>query len=736
MNFSKTVQNIFNELILFVREKRQEFVTPEHLLYIISYKVVFIEAFTKCEGDIEELRQDLEDYFDENVEKVNDVEPEISYSLNEALSYASLKVNACGKDEIDLIHIIDGIMNVEEGYASACVYKQGIELADLLYELNEYEYGDSDFEVGKDDYSVPSSSNEEDSWMQYVTVLNDIVDKYPPLIGREKELERTMQILCRKYKNNPIHIGEAGVGKTAIIYGLTRLINNGDVPEKLKNAKVFSIDLAGLLAGTQYRGDFEKRFKAVMDGVTSFENPIIYIDEIHNIVGAGAINGSFDASNMLKPYLTTGEIRFIGATTYDEFNKHFSRNKSLLRRFQNIDVNEPSIEDTVEILNGLKSYYEEYHNVKYSKGTIEHAVNLSSKYINDRCLPDKAIDLIDEAGAYRVMHPLDKKIQTVDKKLIEEVLSKICNIPKQTVESDEIKKLAILDKKLKGQIFGQDEAIEQVVNAIKLSRAGLNDDNKPVASMLFVGPTGVGKTEIAKTLSSILGIELIRFDMSEYMEKHTVAKLIGAPAGYVGYEEGGLLTDAVKKNPHCVLLLDEIEKAHNDVFNIMLQVMDYATLTDSKGRKTDFRNVILIMTSNAGASSVGKKLIGFGERSVSRDGITDEVKKVFTPEFRNRLSKIVVFNSINEDMALKIIDKQFKILEDKLRDKGIKLVPSKACINHIKEKGISEEYGAREIVRVIDNEIKSLLVDEILFGKLKKGGQCKVDFIDGKIVIK
>ena len=473
-----------------------------------------------------------------------------------------------------------------------------------------------------------------------------------------------------------------------------------------------------------------------MDGVTSFENPIIYIDEIHNIVGAGAINGSFDASNMLKPYLTTGEIRFIGATTYDEFNKHFSRNKSLLRRFQNIDVNEPSIEDTVEILNGLKSYYEEYHNVKYSKGTIEHAVNLSSKYINDRCLPDKAIDLIDEAGAYRVMHPLDKKIQTVDKKLIEEVLSKICNIPKQTVESDEIKKLAILDKKLKGQIFGQDEAIEQVVNAIKLSRAGLNDDNKPVASMLFVGPTGVGKTEIAKTLSSILGIELIRFDMSEYMEKHTVAKLIGAPAGYVGYEEGGLLTDAVKKNPHCVLLLDEIEKAHNDVFNIMLQVMDYATLTDSKGRKTDFRNVILIMTSNAGASSVGKKLIGFGERSVSRDGITDEVKKVFTPEFRNRLSKIVVFNSINEDMALKIIDKQFKILEDKLRDKGIKLVPSKACINHIKEKGISEEYGAREIVRVIDNEIKSLLVDEILFGKLKKGGQCKVDFIDGKIVIK
>ena len=545
-----------------------------------------------------------------------------------------------------------------------------------------------------------------------------------------------MQILCRKYKNNPIHIGEAGVGKTAITNGLARLINEGNVPEKLKNSKIFSIDLGAIIAGTQYRGDFEKRFKSIMDGVCTFEKPIIYIDEIHNIVGAGAISGgSFDASNMLKPYLTTGKIKFIGATTYEEFNKHIAKSKSLLRRFQNIDIKEPSVEESIKILKGLQKFYEEYHGVKYSKGAIEHAVELSNKYISERFLPDKAIDLIDEAGAYRVMHPTNKKIQTVDKKLIEEVLSKTCNIPKETVETDEIKKLAQLEKKLKLKVFGQNEAIESVVNAIKLSRAGLNDENKPVASLLFVGPTGVGKTEIAKTLANVLDVELIRFDMSEYAEKHTVAKLIGAPAGYVGYEEGGLLTSRVKKSPHCVLLLDEIEKAHSDIFNILLQVMDYATLTDNQGRKTDFRNVILIMTSNAGASTVNKSLIGFGSRHVTKDNITEEVKKIFTPEFRNRLSKVIVFNSLDKKMATKIVDKEFNILSEKLKDKYVELVPTKKCIEYIIEKGTSEEYGAREISRIINNEIKSLLVDKILFGSLKKGGKCKVDYIDKKINI-
>ncbi|MGG7176669.1 ATP-dependent Clp protease ATP-binding subunit ClpA [Clostridium paraputrificum] len=740
IRFSDILEEIFIKVVSFAKEEKHEYVTPEHLLYVVTFNDGFRESFKRCHGDINKLREDLKRYLKENLDTVEDADPKVSYALNEAISYGSIKAVSSENDLVGITHIIDGIMNLEDSYAAYYILQQGVEWSNLLYEMCGLDFEDKkeSASIGNNEVSVEKSSvdNTDLSWKQYVTCINDIVDEGNPLIGREPELERTMQILCRKYKNNPIHIGEAGVGKTAITNGLAKLINEGKVPGKLRGAKIFAIDLGGMLAGTQYRGDFEKRFKSVMDGVSTVENPIVYIDEIHNIVGAGAINGgSFDVSNMLKPYLTSGKIRFIGATTYEEFNKHFTKSKSLIRRFQNIDIKEPSIEETIEILNGLKEYYEEYHNVRYSKSTIEHAVILSDKYINDRYLPDKAIDLIDEAGAYRVMHPLNKKVQTVDKKLIEEVLSKICNIPKQTVETDEVKKLSLIEKKLKSKIFGQDEAVEEVVNAVKLSRAGLNDDNKPVASMLFVGPTGVGKTEIAKSLASILNIELVRFDMSEYVEKHTVAKLIGAPAGYVGYEEGGLLTDAIKKNPHCVLLLDEIEKAHNDIFNILLQVMDYATLTDNQGKKTDFRNVILIMTSNAGASKVGKSLIGFGERNISKDGITDEVKRVFTPEFRNRLSKTVIFNSLDKKMATKIVEKEFRLLSEKLAFKGIELLPSKACINFIEEKGTSEEYGAREISRVINTEIKSLLVDEILFGKLKKGGKCKIDYIDGKIVI-
>ena len=740
IRFSKVLEELFIKAVSFAKEEKHEYVTPEHLLYMITFNHEFEQSFKRCNGDINKLREDLEGYLKDNLNIVEDEEPKVSYALNEVISYGSIKAVSSENDLVGLTHIMDGIMNLEDSYAAYYISIQGIEWPNLLYEMCELDSEDKNQLDNLEDSGVDAEKEDKDksdsNWKQYVTCINDIVDEGNPLIGRESELERTIQILCRKYKNNPIHIGEAGVGKTAITNGLAKLINEGKVPEKLKDSKIFAIDLGGMLAGTQYRGDFEKRFKSVMDGVSKMENPIIYIDEIHNIVGAGAINGgSFDVSNMLKPYLTSGKIRFIGATTYEEFNKHFAKSKSLLRRFQNIDIKEPSIEESIEILTGLKEYYEEYHNVRYSKSTIEHAVILSDKYINERYLPDKAIDLIDEAGAYRVMHPLNKKVQTVDKKLIEDVLSKICNIPKQTVETDEVKKLSLIEKKLKSEIFGQDEAVEEVVNAVKLSRAGLNDDNKPVASMLFVGPTGVGKTEIAKSLASILNIELVRFDMSEYVEKHTVAKLIGAPAGYVGYEEGGLLTDAIKKNPHCVLLLDEIEKAHNDIFNILLQVMDYATLTDNQGKKTDFRNVILIMTSNAGASKVGKGLIGFGERRVSKDGITDEVKRVFTPEFRNRLSKTVIFNSLDKKMTTKIVEKEFKLLSEKLASKGIELLPSKSCIAFIEEKGTSEEYGAREISRVINREIKSLLVDEILFGKLKKGGKCKIDYIDGKIVI-
>lgn len=741
MKISEIVALIFIKAATYAKECGHEYVTPEHLLHEISFNENFVLAFKECLGDIELLRANLEQYLEENLDVVETIEPQMSYLASEILTNATIKSNSAGKEEIELIHVVDAIMNLEDSYASYYILLQGIESVNLLAAMMEVEpFNKSEretIEAEKDGEVINSSKEKKEPWEEYVSSLNDIAMESAPLIGREKELERTMQILCRKYKNNPIHIGEAGVGKTAITIGLARLINENKVPDKLKGAQIFSLELGDLLAGTQYRGDFEKRLKAIMEGVSKFEKPIIYIDEIHNIVGAGSINGgSFDASNMLKPYLASGKIRFIGATTYDEYNKNFAKNKSLIRRFQNIDVKEPSIEESIDILKGLKNYYEEFHDVQYTEEAIKQSVILSDKYINDRYLPDKAIDLIDEAGAYRVMNLEEGEKQIVDLSLIEEVLSKITNVPKQTVEMDEVKELLHLEEKLDEEIFGQKEAVKEVVNAIKLSRAGLNDDNKPVASMLFVGPTGVGKTEIAKVLSKALNIELIRFDMSEYAEKHTVAKLIGAPAGYVGYEEGGLLTDAVKKNPHSILLLDEIEKAHSDIFNILLQVMDYATLTDNQGKKTDFRNVILIMTSNAGASDVGKSLIGFGERSITRASIDEAVKKTFTPEFRNRLNKVIVFNNLNKEMSEKIIKKQFKLLNKRLAHKNVEVVPTENLINHIITKGTSEEYGAREIVRIINSEIKSKLVDIILFGNLKDGGKSIVDYKDGEIILK
>lgn len=571
--------------------------------------------------------------------------------------------------------------------------------------------------------------------LQYAVCINDEVKNSCPLIGREAELERTMQVLCRRQKNNPLHVGEPGVGKTAITYGLAARINEGRVPEKLKNARIYGIDLGSMLAGTQFRGDFEKRLKAVMEELKEEENPILYIDEIHNLVGAGAVNGgSMDASNLLKPYLTDGKLKFIGATTYEEYKKYFSKDKSLVRRFQNIDIKEPTVEETVEILNGLKPYYEKFHHVRYQKGTMEHAASLSEQYINERYLPDKAIDLIDEAGAYLELHPKNKKIQVVDKKLVEEVLAKICRIPKQTVETEERQKLARLERELKGRVFGQEAAVDQLTNAIKLSKAGLSEENKPVGSLLFVGPTGVGKTELAKSVAEVLGIGLVRFDMSEYAEKHTVAKLIGSPAGYVGYEEGGLLTEAIRKNPHCVLLLDEIEKAHSDIYNILLQIMDYATLTDNQGRKADFRSVILIMTSNAGAEKADRASIGFGGRQLNEEGITDEVKRVFRPEFRNRLDRIIIFRPLDAAMADRIVGKEFGNLARKAAEKNVELTLSRACRKYLAAKGVSREYGAREIKRIIGQEIKPLLVDEMLFGRLKKGGSCEIDY-DGKRVI-
>lgn len=752
MKIAKEVEELLSDAVLNAGRRGNEYVTPEHVWFVLADRPAFQAAFKSCGGDVKKLKSRLEDYLGQmdTVEK-DEGGIEVSYGLSQTIEEAARKAISSDRDTIELPHLLYSMMELEESYGAYFVQMQGVECVDLLVELGTDgsgrkmgagagRTGGTGSHAGTGGTS--DMDNEEDAkeeresvLLQYAVCINDEVKNSCPLIGREAELERTMQVLCRRQKNNPLHVGEPGVGKTAITYGLAARINEGRVPEKLKNARIYGIDLGSMLAGTQFRGDFEKLLKAVMEELKEEENPILYIDEIHNLVGAGAVNGgSMDASNLLKPYLTDGKLKFIGATTYEEYKKYFSKDKSLVRRFQNIDIKEPTVEETVEILNGLKPYYEKFHHVRYQKGTMEHAASLSEQYINERYLPDKAIDLIDEAGAYLELHPKNKKIQVVDKKLVEEVLAKICRIPKQTVETEERQKLARLERELKGRVFGQEAAVDQLTNAIKLSKAGLSEENKPVGSLLFVGPTGVGKTELAKSVAEVLGIRLVRFDMSEYAEKHTVAKLIGSPAGYVGYEEGGLLTEAIRKNPHCVLLLDEIEKAHSDIYNILLQIMDYATLTDNQGRKADFRSVILIMTSNAGAEKADRASIGFGGRQLNEEGITDEVKRVFRPEFRNRLDRIIIFRPLDAAMANRIVGKEFGNLARKAAEKNVELTLSRACRKYLAAKGVSREYGAREIKRIIGQEIKPLLVDEMLFGRLKKGGSCEIDY-DGKRVI-
>lgn len=753
MQVTREVAEIINSVVVLAKKRHYELVTPELALYVICGNQVFAEAFEDCGGNIRELSEQLEGYFDEymvavssgeNTYETPDQNPEFSAGMGTLLSFAWQSAQGSGKNVVGLTHIIHAMFELEESYAVYYMQLQGVGHAELLQQMNIlYEELSVDrrgaggmqkaYRDEGDSFAGDTQGEEKTDkvWQQFAVCLNDALEGVNPLIGREKELERTMQILCRKEKNNPLHIGEPGVGKTAITYGLARLIEENQVPEPLKGAHIFSLDLGSLIAGTQFRGDFEKRFKRVMDSISREEKPIVYIDEIHNIVGAGAVNGgAFDISNLLKPYLAAGSVRFIGATTYEEYKKHFEKSKSLVRRFQNIDIKEPDIEDATRILEGLKKSYETFHGVTYGKGVIAYAVSMSAKYVNERYLPDKAIDLIDEAGAYRRLHPLEQKTQTVGKDLIDEILSNTCQIPKQVVEHDEIETLATLEKRLMSRVYGQNEAIAQVVNAVKFSRAGLLEEGKPLASLLFVGPTGVGKTEIARSLADELGVKLIRFDMSEYEEKHAVAKLIGSPAGYVGYEEGGLLTEEIRKNPRSVLLLDEIEKAHPDIYNILLQVMDYATLTDNQGRKADFRNVIVIMTSNAGASRIGKHGIGFMGQDVRADVIMEEVRRIFQPEFRNRLNKIVVFHGMDDVMAGQVTEKKLGELQKMLLLKKVELSVDAAAKKLLKKKGISTEFGAREIDRVIQGEVKPLLVDEILFGRLKKGGKCKLSAVE------
>ena len=599
---------------------------------------------------------------------------------------------------------------------------------------------DEDDGIDNDEYDDPegwqTGKRHPSDWHKLVTCISDKVDQHNPLIGREKELDRTIQVLCRAEKNNPLHVGEPGVGKTALVFGLAKLINENQVPDRLKGARIYGMDIGQMLAGSQYRGDFEKRIKMVMDGAAKEGNVIIYIDEIHNMIGAGrGSDGGPDASNMLKQYLEAGDIRFIGSTTYEEYNRYMAKSKGIVRRFQQIDIKEPSVDEAIKILEGLQHKYNIYHGVTYRKDALEYAVRASDKYISNRFLPDKAIDLMDEAGAYLEVHLANRQRSYVTKAVIQQILTKVCKIDAAAIKDEDNSALASLRQRMLDKIYGQDTAVDKVVEAVMMAKAGLIDDDKPMASFLFVGPTGVGKTEVARVLARELGIELVRFDMSEYTEKHAVAKLIGSPAGYVGYEDGGQLTDAIRKTPNCVLLLDEIEKAHSDIYNILLQVMDYARLTDNKGQKADFRNVILIMTSNAGAQYASQANIGFAGNVSRGQAMLAQVKKTFRPEFINRLSDTVVFHDMDRHMAELILDKKLAQLADKLSAKGVSIELTPQTREQLLKWGFTKEYGAREMDRVIGNRLKPVLMKALLFGKLKKGGKAVVKLEGKELVI-
>lgn len=706
-----------------------EFVTPEHVLLAICEQVPFADAMIDCDADPYELKAEVAEYLgrQDTVPKGVKYAIEGSEQFSQMMSLAVKQAQYAEVDTLDVPHIVAAMLMLEE--SEAC-YLLNLAIGDrhgeAMSSLVEYYANPEDY--GTDGMDSEDAHVEKAPWRQLVTCLNDTYCQHNPLIGRERELERTVQVLCRKDKNNPLHVGEPGVGKTALVYGLTAMIENGDVPERLRGAKVYMMDMGTMVAGTQFRGDFEKRVKQVMEGLAAEGNAILYIDEIHSLVGAGRTGGdsSLDASNMLKPYLEDGTIRFIGSTTYEEYNRYIAKQKSLVRRFQQIDIMEPSVDDAISILEGLKDGYEKFHGVKYGKGAIEYAVRATAQYVSDRFLPDKAIDLIDEAGAWRETHPLkSQKRQTVDSKLLADILAKMCKIDAAVLKEASNDSLAMLKPAMLSQIYGQDKAVDEVVEAVQMAKAGLGDEGKPLASLLFVGPTGVGKTEVARVLASSLGVKLVRFDMSEYAEKHAVSKLIGSPAGYVGYEDGGLLTDAIRKTPNCVLLFDEIEKAHPDIYNTFLQIMDYASLTDNRGQKADFRNVIIILTSNAGAQYASRASVGFAGGVSRGEAMLAQVKKTFKPEFVNRLTDIVVFRDMDRDMAGRILDKSLGKLREKLAAKNVELEVADEALQLMLSKGFTREYGAREIDRTVGSLLKPLLMREILFGKLRKGGKAR-----------
>ena len=766
MKVTPQLQNIINRAYQEAQSSGHEFLTPEHLLKVSLDFPSVCDLLLVCGGDVDAIRQNVTKYIDENVLVVKNSEPLQTAGFHSVIDRAIMHCASAEKAEVEITDVLVSMMDETNNYCSYYLRSGGVErlrLLEIVSYIRQSSNPDNLRELIDELLSDPSFTDgiipkdeEKEAWensdapdeeqepqLEQETQKNSgkkrsilerftknmtaaaLAGEYDNLIGREEELERTIQVLCRRFKNNPVHVGEPGVGKTAITQGLALKIVQNDVPAVLAGYEIFSLNVGALVAGAKYRGDFEERLKRLTEELMKREKTILFIDEIHTIIGAGASgNGNLDASNLLKPFLSTGKVRCIGSTTYDEYAKIFEKDRALARRFQKIDIVEPSPEETMKILEGLRPSYEEFHKVQYQKSALQAAVDLSVQFLPDRRLPDKAIDIMDEAGSFlRMRDKTGAGGGRVTKALVSKITAKMARIPEKTVAKDEREQLHGLEERLSKEIFGQQEAVQSVVLAVKRSRAGLRDGDKPIASFLFVGPTGVGKTELAKVLASQLGMKLLRFDMSEYQEKHTVSRLIGAPPGYVGFEDGGLLTDALRKEPHSVVLLDEIEKAHSDIYNILLQVMDYGQLTDNQGRKADFKNSIIIMTSNAGARDMSRARIGFGSQLQGSSAVGEAVEKAFSPEFRNRLDGIIPFGALDMEVAKSIVEKEVKKLSVKLAAKKVQLVVEEACISYLAEEGYSPLYGARNIARLVDEKIAMALVDEILFGQLAGGGK-------------
>ena len=799
MEISGPVKDIINRAYNEAKARNHEYLTPEHILYAaLEFDEVQV-ILQACGADLRQLKNGMESFFEQKVPVITGADPIQTVNFQSIIERAVMTSQAAQKGTLDAGDILVSLYDEERNYCAYYLRQvEKIKRFDLLSAIshggesgseNRADYNSGAQPAANEDENIRDGFPEDDpadlasknrgnkktALEKFATELTALArdKRLEPVIGREAELDRTVQILCRRLKNNPVHVGDSGVGKTAITEGLAQRIVAGDVPPTLRDFSVFSLDMGALVAGTKYRGDFEERVKRVVEEMLKKEKAILFIDEIHTIVGAGSVSGNaLDASNLLKPALTSGRLRCIGSTTHEEYGKFFDKDRALSRRFQKIDINEPSEDDTIKILLGLKNKYEDYHGVHYSTEAVEGAVRLSAQYITERRLPDKAIDVIDEAGAFarieayrsgaaaersepaaateasaqetdaeaslgesagvKTAQEGSVEIIEVGLPVIETVIAKIARVPERSVGENEKDKLRFLDERLRERIFGQNEAVQAVIKAVKRSRAGFRGANKPVANFLFVGPTGVGKTELARSLADTLGISMHRFDMSEYQEKHSVSRLVGAPPGYVGYEEGGLLTDAIRKQPHGVVLLDEIEKAHPDIYNILLQIMDYATLTDNNGRKADFRNIVFIMTSNAGARDIGKSLIGFGERSMDETAVDVAIEKIFTPEFRNRLDAVVRFGHLSEEVMVSIVNKELDSFKTQLVEKNVTLEVTGACVNQLAVDGYSKEFGARNVGRIVEDQIKSFFVDEVLFGRLELGGKAKADYVDGE----